>query len=70
MPDAIFLSTNDAAKRLSLSPRTLESLRTKGGGPRFVRLGRRIAYPESELEAWAMRGLRSSTADTEPAEAA
>ena len=66
-----FLSTIDAAKRLSLSARTLEGWRTtRSDGPPWVRLGRRIAYPESELEAWAMSGLRTSTADTGPAEAA
>jgi len=58
-----FLNTIDAAKRLTLSPRTLETMRTKGGGPTFCKLGRRVAYRDSDLEEWAKNGLRRNTAE-------
>ena len=52
MPENI-LFPPDVVRRYGLSLKTLERMRTTGGGPAFVRLGtRRIAYLESELDAW------------------
>jgi CRP-like cAMP-binding protein len=31
---------------------TLESLRTRGGGPAFRKLGRAVRYTEADLVAW------------------
>ena len=54
----------DAAKRLSLSRRTLQQFRLTGGGPAYVQLGaRRIAYELPALEAWARARTYSSTSD-------
>lgn len=56
----------EAAQYLRLSPRTLEKLRTKGGGPRFARLGRRVLYfrqGEGGLDAWVEAHTVSSTAE-------
>lgn len=57
------LSTPVAAEYLGLSPATLETLRCRGGGPPFVKLGRRVAYRREDLEAWLARSRRSSTRD-------
>ena len=35
------------------SPRTLEGMVTRGGGPRFRRWGRYALYAEADLIAWA-----------------
>jgi predicted DNA-binding transcriptional regulator AlpA len=44
---------NEAAKLLSLSPRTLRHFRAQGVGPAFVRIGkRRVGYSYSALESW------------------
>ncbi len=47
------LRTPEAASYLGLSPSTLEKLRLEGGGPEFVRLGRRaLGYDVAALDAW------------------
>lgn len=56
-------ATKDAAKYVGLSPKTLERLRTKGGGPRFHKLGRRVVYREEDLEQWLQERARRSTSD-------
>lgn len=53
------LCTKDAARRLGLSPRTLEAMRFKGKGPAFIRLPNgRARYSDEDLQAWA-RGERA-----------
>lgn len=46
------LNQVQAAEVLAVSPRTLEGWRFKGGGPPFVRVGRRIQYRMRDLQAW------------------
>jgi hypothetical protein len=46
------LSQHELAQRWRLSPRTLERWRWLGQGPAFLRLGRRIAYRLSDIEAF------------------
>jgi hypothetical protein len=50
------LDTKEAAALIGLSPRTLEKLRSKGGGPEFLKLRRRVLYAERDLESWASKG--------------
>ena len=57
------LSTTDAAAYLGLSPRTLEKHRCYGTGPVYRKLGGRVVYQVSQLEAWADLGTRRSTSD-------
>jgi predicted DNA-binding transcriptional regulator AlpA len=40
------------ARRLSVSQALLRKWRRAGGGPPFVRLGRRVVYLWSDVEAW------------------
>jgi excisionase family DNA binding protein len=53
----------EAAERLRVSKGTLANWRTAGGGPRFVKFGRRVLYPESELAAFEQKNIRTSTAE-------
>jgi len=53
MPSARYLTNDEAAAFLRLSPRTLEKQRVIGGGPRFRKFGRRVMYAIADLEAWA-----------------
>lgn len=46
------LDTVSVAEIIGLAPATLAKLRVFGGGPPFVKLGRRVLYSESELKAW------------------
>ena len=50
---ARYLTNNEAAEFLRLSPRTLEKQRVIGGGPRFRKFGRRVMYAVVDLETWA-----------------
>ncbi|NIJ64289.1 hypothetical protein FHR20_001220 [Sphingomonas leidyi] len=58
-----FLKTPDAAIHLGLSARTLEKHRCYGTGPVYRRLGGRIVYAITDLDAWAELGARRSTSD-------
>lgn len=57
------LTTPAAAEYLGLSPATLETMRTRGGGPVFVKLGRRVVYRREDLALWLAERRRSSTSD-------
>ncbi len=59
----VLLKTEEAAKWLDVSPRTLETWRVRGGGPRFIKNGRRVAYRETDLDAWIEEQTRRSTSD-------
>lgn len=48
-----FLNTEQAAFYLGLSTRTLQEMRSEGGGPRFRRHGRLIRYHIDDLDAWS-----------------
>jgi len=51
-PEPDFLDERDAARRSSISVRTLQGWRGKGRGPRFVRAHRKVLYPRREFEEW------------------
>lgn len=54
-----FLSTEQAAFYLGLSPRKLEQMRGQGGGPLFRRHSRYIRYHIDDLDDWS-RGMTRS----------
>ena len=58
-----FLRTPEAARFLGLSGRTLEKHRYFGTGPAYRRIGGRVVYSVDDLQAWADRGLVTSTSD-------
>jgi hypothetical protein len=58
-----YLRTAEAARHLSLSPRTLEKHRTYGTGPVYRKIGGRVVYAVADLNAWADIGTRTSTSD-------
>lgn len=58
-----FLCAKEAARFLSLSPKTLEKHRVYGTGPRYFKLGGRVAYRFEDLMAWAQPGAKASTSD-------
>lgn len=60
---SVFLDNEEAARFLSLSPRTLEKHRVVGGGPRFRKFGRRVVYALTDLETWANARSCESTSD-------
>ena len=58
-----YMSTQQAAEWLGLSPRTLDRYRVTGEGPVFHRFGSRARYLLADLEAWASARRRTSTSD-------
>lgn len=62
-PKQPFLDTNEAAAYLSLQRTTLEAWRCRGGGPRFVKLGRSVRYRSSDLDTWIESRTRSNTSE-------
>ncbi|MFC5580981.1 helix-turn-helix domain-containing protein [Rhodanobacter terrae] len=67
-PTARYLTNDEAADYLRLSPRTLEKQRVLGGGPRFRKFGRRVMYAAADLDAWADARSFEATSDPEYAE--
>ncbi len=61
-----FLDTEQAALYVGLSRRTLEKMRTIGGGPRFRKHGRYVRYHIDDLDGWSAEHGRVSTSDLEP----
>jgi excisionase family DNA binding protein len=58
-----FLNTDQAAHYVSLSRRTLEKMRTAGGGPRFRKHGRYVRYHIDDLEEWSAGHIKTSTSE-------
>ena len=52
------LTPAEAAKFLRSNARTLERWRYLGDGPIFVKIGRRVAYRQEDLEAFLMTRRR------------
>ncbi|MEI8152773.1 MAG: helix-turn-helix domain-containing protein [Hyphomicrobiales bacterium] len=51
MIDVLFTATK-VAELLGISENALAKMRLTGGGPPFVKIGRRVRYGQSELEIW------------------
>jgi excisionase family DNA binding protein len=52
--DSSYLTNDEAAEYLRISPRTLEKLRGLGAGPAYRRHGRRrVAYAIKDLDDWS-----------------
>lgn len=60
-----YLTNDEAAAFLRLSPRTMEKQRVLGGGPRFRKFGRRVMYAVTDLEVWADARSFEATFDPE-----
>lgn len=58
------LNTKQAALYTGLAEATLETIRTRGGGPRFVKYGRnRVAYRQADLDDWMAARTVASTSE-------
>ena len=57
-----------AAEFPKVTPRSMQAMRQRGGGPQFIRLSSRcIRYRRTDLRAWADARMRSSTSDSSEA---
>ena len=59
------LGEREAASRLGVSVKFLQTRRWKGGGPRYVKLSAKcIKYRPSDLASFCEERLRTSTSDS------
>ena len=59
-----FLREKQAADYLEFSPRALQNWRTRGGGPKYVRISSRaVRYRLRDLIEWATDRIRSNTSE-------
>jgi excisionase family DNA binding protein len=59
----VLLTQAETAELLRLSERTLERWRVTGGGPVFVKLGKRVLYRKADLDEWIASHLCNSTSE-------
>jgi predicted DNA-binding transcriptional regulator AlpA len=60
-PKSERLNTDEAARYCGLAKATLDQLRSKGGGPIYIKLGRRVIYDTADLDQWlAAQKFKSS----------
>jgi|CryBogDrversion2_11_1035321.scaffolds.fasta_scaffold01504_5 hypothetical protein len=56
-----------AVQGFTIAPKTLAKLRCIGGGPNFLRFGRRILYDPNHLMTWALSKTSPSLSNTSEA---
>jgi predicted DNA-binding transcriptional regulator AlpA len=57
------INASEAAEYLGISVSTLSKRRVFGGGPKYLKLGRRVVYDPRDLDAWLNAHRRASTSD-------
>lgn len=56
-----YVDVNGAAEYLGVSVSFLNSLRVRGGGPEFCKVGRLVRYSLEALDTWMRRNVVAST---------
>jgi predicted DNA-binding transcriptional regulator AlpA len=59
----LLLHPKEVAKLLNVSLSWLAKSRLSGTGPRFVKIGRAVRYPESAVREFIKAHMRSSTSE-------
>jgi predicted DNA-binding transcriptional regulator AlpA len=57
------INTDEAAKYSGLASSTLEKMRVTGGGPPYLKIGRRVLYFRDDIEVWLQRHRRHHTSE-------
>jgi Helix-turn-helix domain len=65
--DTPLLGPDEAAKLLNSNPRTIERWRMDGGGPIYIKVGRRVAYRRADLLQFIKEHTYQSTAEADAA---
>ena len=60
------LSVEQTTERLGIPKATMAKMRWAGSGPKFVKIGRKVYYRVSDIEAWIEAQTRSSTSEKPP----
>ena len=56
------VGVDEAAGIVGLAAATLNTLRSRGGGPPYAKLGRRVVYRVADLRVWRDARLVANTA--------
>jgi predicted site-specific integrase-resolvase len=56
-----YFSPDEAARTIGVASQTLARWRCEGGGPPFIRVGRKIMYGATDITAWMNSRRMSST---------
>jgi hypothetical protein len=59
-------SPPQAAEKLLTTTHSLERWRTAGTGPAFIKIGRRVAYTDEDLDAFIAANRRERTGERRP----
>src|SRR3546814_5145173 len=57
------VDTRKASLIAGVAEKTLENLRHIGGGPRYIKLGRKVMYDPRDIEAWKEARKIASTSE-------
>lgn len=60
------LTEKETAALLRISVKALQGWRSRGGGPKFLKLGRCVRYRRGDLQDFVLKALRNSTSDPGP----
>lgn len=52
------------AARFQVHPGTLANWRVRGDGPKFIKIGKRVAYRLADVTAWEEKQTRANTSQT------
>jgi excisionase family DNA binding protein len=64
------LTTKEAAEILRVGAPTLRRLRWSGGGPRYLKRGKRCLYDPTDIQSWVDSQKRENTSALAPGRAA
>lgn len=67
--EEVFLTESRLANRWDTSPKSLQKQRLDGTGVPYVKIGRLVRYPLTEIRAYEKENLRRSTSEYKLAEA-
>lgn len=59
----VTVDTKGAAHHTGLAANTLNNMRTRGNGPRFMKLGKAVRYRIADLDAWMAARTIASTSE-------
>ncbi|MEE2526234.1 helix-turn-helix domain-containing protein [Hyphobacterium sp. HN65] len=59
----IYVDTSRLAEHTGIAASTWTKRRLTGDGPHFIKIGRRVLYRWSDVEAWFEQHLQASTSD-------
>jgi|HubBroStandDraft_1064217.scaffolds.fasta_scaffold44001_1 hypothetical protein len=64
-PAGPVMSPSEAARYTGVAVSTLAKMRCWGGGPEFLKLGRKVAYEQKPLDDWKNQRRARNTSDAD-----